>query len=389
MTYNLLRYPQAQASSREPRFKQIIEHVNPDILIVQEITSPSGVTSFQNNVLGGKYKAGTFIDGYDMDNALFYKDSLFTFLSNVPIPTQLRDISIFTLVHNFAKDTIIIHSAHLKAGSGSSEEQRRLNEVNQLRLRTDQYKSNTCYILVGDLNLYTSEEPAYQRLMDQTKSGYFLDPLNRPGSWGNNPNFADIHTQSTRVESLPDGGSSGGLDDRFDFILISQGIKDSGRVTYLEGSYTSFGNDGSHFNKSINTAPYNVIGISMANALYLASDHLPVFADFEFEILTDINERIENPVEFYLFQNYPNPFNPETIINFSFNAKSGIFSGRQFVSLKVFDILGREISVLVNGILTPGTHSVKFDGTGLSSGVYFYALSVNGSVLTRKMQLIR
>ncbi len=83
-----------------------------------------------------------------------------------------------------------------------------------------------------------------------------------------------------------------------------------------------------------------------------------------------------------LFQNYPNPFNPSTIISYQLPSSS-------YVSLKIFDVLGREVASLVEGVQKPGSHEVKFDGSRLSSGVYFYALAAGGRVVTKKMILMK
>ena len=90
----------------------------------------------------------------------------------------------------------------------------------------------------------------------------------------------------------------------------------------------------------------------------------------------------ELPDEFTLFQNYPNPFNPTTAISYQLTANS-------FVSLRVFDVLGREIATLVNEQKPPGTYSVLFDARSLTSGVYFYRLVAGGFVQTRKLLLMR
>ena len=73
------------------------------------------------------------------------------------------------------------------------------------------------------------------------------------------------------------------------------------------------------------------------------------------------------PNEYKLYQNYPNPFNPMTNIKYQIS-KAG------FVILKIYDILGRQISTLINEKQTPGSYNVTFDATSLSSGVYFYKL---------------
>ena len=88
------------------------------------------------------------------------------------------------------------------------------------------------------------------------------------------------------------------------------------------------------------------------------------------------------PYAFDLSQNYPNPFNPTTTIRFAV-PNSGP------VSLRVYDLLGREIAVLVDGPLTPGYYAARFDAHSLSSGIYFYRLVASGLVETKKMQLVK
>lgn len=91
----------------------------------------------------------------------------------------------------------------------------------------------------------------------------------------------------------------------------------------------------------------------------------------------------EIPVKFALNQNYPNPFNPSTKITFS-------ILNSDFVTLKIYDILGREIQTLVNEFQKADTYSVNFDASKLSSGIYFYRLQVGDDfVETKKMLLMR
>jgi len=103
---------------------------------------------------------------------------------------------------------------------------------------------------------------------------------------------------------------------------------------------------------------------------------------FSGSIITGINNGNKIPTEYSLNQNYPNPFNPVTRINFSV-PKQG------FVSLKVYDVLGREVKALVNEVESPGVYSVDFNGTELSSGVYFYRMESNGFTDIKKMLLIK
>ncbi|MBK9333767.1 MAG: SBBP repeat-containing protein [Ignavibacteria bacterium] len=90
----------------------------------------------------------------------------------------------------------------------------------------------------------------------------------------------------------------------------------------------------------------------------------------------------ELPEQFSLSQNYPNPFNPSTIINYQ-------LSMINYVSLKVYDALGREVATLVNEKQNPGTYQVEFDGSGLTSGVYFYKLTAGEFTDTKRMFLVK
>jgi len=86
--------------------------------------------------------------------------------------------------------------------------------------------------------------------------------------------------------------------------------------------------------------------------------------------------------EFYLAQNYPNPFNPTTSIEYQ-------VASIEKVSIKVYDILGREITTLVNEVKSPGIYEVKFDASNLSSGVYFYQLNAGSKTATKKLLLLK
>jgi hypothetical protein len=90
----------------------------------------------------------------------------------------------------------------------------------------------------------------------------------------------------------------------------------------------------------------------------------------------------EIPAEYKLFDNYPNPFNPNTIIRFQ-------IKDSRLVTLKVFDILGREVEMLVNEKQTPGTYEVNFNASNLPSGIYFYTLRSGDFTDTKKMLLIK
>ncbi|SMO39815.1 T9SS type A sorting domain-containing protein [Gracilimonas mengyeensis] len=100
------------------------------------------------------------------------------------------------------------------------------------------------------------------------------------------------------------------------------------------------------------------------------------------DIVVSNEQLVEAPNAYQLEQNYPNPFNPSTTIKYQLPASSE-------VSLKVYDMLGREVADLVNGRQAAGAHQARFDASNLSSGMYIYRLQAGSFVETRKMMLIK
>lgn len=99
--------------------------------------------------------------------------------------------------------------------------------------------------------------------------------------------------------------------------------------------------------------------------------------------ITDVNEKEDYPKKFSLNQNYPNPFNPTTTINYSLPNMEN--SEASLVKLKIYDVLGREVETLVDEKQKPGYYHIKFDGSNLSSGIYFCRLQVKQHTETIKM----
>src|SRR5690606_8604547 len=88
------------------------------------------------------------------------------------------------------------------------------------------------------------------------------------------------------------------------------------------------------------------------------------------------------PEQYYLSQNYPNPFNPETIIKYQIPS-----AGR--TTLKIYDLLGNDVATLVDEFQSTGRYEIKFNGSSLSSGIYFYRLQSDSFVETKKMILLK
>ena len=127
-----------------------------------------------------------------------------------------------------------------------------------------------------------------------------------------------------------------------------------------------------------------------AGIMVYAANNLKSYTDGVFSALTDIDTRqIGIPQEFALMQNYPNPFNPLTFIKYTIGGTGGQGLGVSGVSLVVFDVLGREVAVLVNERKPAGSYQVTFDGSGLSSGMYVYRVMAGPFVQSRAMLLVR
>ena len=312
MTYNLLNF--SDDDNREMHYISILESVLPDLIVVQEVVGQTGFTHFQSDVLdvfeNGQWSGAPFLNqSAQQDIALFFKHDIFSFISTGAVGTAqssgTRDVIEWTMVHNMSEIEFAIYGVHFKASSGSSNAEQRLAEATVLRQHLNNL-SNSYFIVAGDFNIYSnsaSTEPAFNMLTGESDNnvGRLFDPIDRIGNWHNNSSFSDVHTQSPRTTSFG-GGANGGMDDRFDWLFVSESIlNNQSRMVYVDDTYTAFGNDGNHFNDAINSGNNFSVSDQIADALHDASDHLPVYMDVWFDdlVFTDrgivITEIMVNP----------------------------------------------------------------------------------------------
>lgn len=329
--YNLLTYGDVSnpTNYKDSRLKTIINHVQPDIFGANEIhNTPAMSNNILSNVLGSGWEKASYSNTTNayQTNMLFWKSDKFSLQSQVVIVSLVRDIIAYRLYYKDTTartdDSVFLTAivCHLKAGEGGTDETDRANETRAIVNYLNSLGKEANYILMGDLNLYTSDERAYQNLINNNNIfSRFNDPVNRPGSWHSNNSFSSIHTQSTRTTNLSDNGVSGGLDDRFDFILVSDAMLSSKLgVRYIPGSYKTIGQDGNHYNRAVNAAPQNTSApTNVIQALYEFSDHLPVSADFVFQPKGVNIVEIEN--DFANSFDVVNPFFENLSISFSTN----------------------------------------------------------------------
>ncbi|MBP5650820.1 MAG: T9SS type A sorting domain-containing protein [Bacteroidales bacterium] len=333
MHYNLLFYTEQGSggcnsstnnlNTKDAALRTIIDYVEPDVFVVNEIGSNvSYADRIVNNVLNTNGRQGyqhgplTNYSGGNIANMLFYNSAKLAFHSHFSLNTVNRDINgykMYYITPNLSHGDTVFTTfilMHLKAGTGSDNEQKRLSQVTRLMnyLESTGLYGNIC--LSGDFNIYGASEDAYQHLIHYSNSLYkFYDPINMEAEWNNSYDSRYVHTQSTHSD---DNGcaSPGGLDDRFDFILVSSPVYyGSRKVSIVDGSYKALGNDGNHFNKSINYSTNQAVPSSVANALYNMSDHLPVIMDLAIDVspvsvsapsIADFEVYAINPVEDHL-----------------------------------------------------------------------------------------
>lgn len=362
MSYNLTNYgnnisPCTAANNgltlKNPAFKTIVKHIKPDILGVCEMnTNPLIAGSFLSNVLNtdgvsefvrsavASEPSGT------ITSVLFYNGDKMALAYQSKAQTQYRLTHHFRLYMKTEElaqgDTLWLNVllCHLKAGTASSDVSDRASMALAIRNYLNTFPKKENCIIMGDFNFYRSSEAGFQTLTAASPNPVyqFQDPINRVGTWTGNSSFADVHTQCPRTDNNGGCYSGGGLDDRFDFILMNRHLlNDSAGIRYIPGSYKVPGNDGQHFNSSINNPPANTsVPSPVLSALFLASDHLPVQADL----------RLSGTITTAVLKNRPSG---KIRLEFHEGALfSDVFNEGEKIALSVFDLQGK---IIVSGTM--------------------------------------
>ena len=407
-TQNFLGYPTQGPTSRDPYFRTIYAAMQPDVLFTEEIQysglpqgGPGVIDEIRDSILN-YYHPGLYAHApwkqpqtltSDTQPAMFYKSSKITYISLHSIYTGTRggdrDILEYNFTINTTADTLHVFVVHLKADSGSDNSNppilnstRRLYEADSLRNFMNTLPAGSKFLVVGDFNTYSNEPCVATALVgSQTNNnGQCKDPLNpgnNPQTWHQQIAYANIHTQSTRIIALPDSGSTAGLDDRFDLILTSASSMDTNIIL---SSYKAFGNDGNHYRDSINHLPNTAVPDSVANALYHASDHLPVVCSFQFGVvalpasfaqLTPANGSAAQPLSgklvwnsslgtntFDLYFGTSNP--PTTIVSANQTDTTYSYSGLPAGTTYYWQVVAKNLGGNVSGTGSPYSFTTAF-----------------------------
>jgi len=380
MFYNLLEFPSAQPNNREQILMEILDEYEPDLFMICELESEYGADLILNTSLndeGINYVRAPFEPSQsgdpDHQQILFYRKGMFSLEAAEVIPTQVRDINHYTLKLSTAdqqSDPVVIEVfvTHLKSSQGSGNQTLRLDMVNQFTNRLETLDPNSFVIFSGDFNFYTASEPGYQELLDPTNAIVMVDPIDRPGSWNNNINFQDIHSQSTRISSGPFGaGAGGGLDDRFDFITISENMRSDPKLKYIDDTYKSFGNNGNCYDNSINSTDCTGdFSQELRENLYNMSDHLPIVMNLETnkEIVLNTND--------YLIENIIALENTLVSENLNIRLNSNFSEN---ISFEIYNILGQKLLEFTSENST----YLSVDVSKFSNGIYYLKCNLPAS----------
>jgi hypothetical protein len=203
----------------------------------------------------------------------------------------------------------------------------------------------------------------YNNLLNQPRviNGYSLDT----GGDINGDGFDDVIIGYDRKINVYFGSENFNINPN---IILDDSLRGSTQYIYIIGDLNKDGYD-----EIISFAPNYPITENPQGKVYI----------YSYNKLTDVEDIQKSFLnDFELNQNYPNPFNPATNIRFA-------LSSRQFVTLTIYDVLGKKITKLIDEEKPAGQYEVDFNANNLSSGVYFYQLKSGSFILTRKMVLLR
>jgi len=313
MFYNVLNYPLQEPTTRIQDLEVVLDDYRPDLFMICELNNEQGADNILNilKYFNENYERAIFElntsddnlgDQNDLQNMIFYDSTKFILENQAVITSTYRDFNHYELKLNTVdQDTnpiyLDVFVTHLKSSSGVDNQQLRLDMVDDFVAYLENLPNDRNVVFGGDLNLYTSSEPAFQELLETSNNITFVDPADRIGSWHNNQNYLDMFTQSTRTQSGL-GGATGGFDDRFDFIMTSENMLTNTDIYYAPDSYQVYGNNDNPncYNQEINSSNCDGVDFNQTirNALYNMSDHLPVTLELQTTEALGITDLVYN-----------------------------------------------------------------------------------------------
>ena len=391
MQYNLLEYGNYNSGfadcyetnnntqRKDECIRTLVDYVKPDIFTVCEFGATSALQNdflrHNLNINGANYWQSDNIINYagsNIINHIFFDSRKLGLSKHVALRTNPRDTDFYELYlktpNLAAGDTIklVCIVVHPKAGQGYEA-----SRCAQMQIAMDylnQHYPHDNALIMGDFNMYGASESGY-RLLTQTYSNpevCFVDPVGSAGigEWNNNNQYAAYHTQSTRSYS-EECFSGGGLDDRFDFILMADEIKFSyNHLRYVNNSYHAIGNDGHHFNQSVDQGTNTAVPAEVAEALFDGSDHLPVTMKIAVDVHLGVEEEMAQSLQACVA---PNPATNLAKVSF-YNPSQGQ------VQFDLYSLQG-QLMQRAAGVFGEGAQQFELDLQGLTKGFYLLRIA--------------
>jgi len=365
---------------RQPSFQRVLNAINPDIICFNECFNSSAV---QVKDVISQMLPGTSWNAVKLDAGNITVSKYPVAQSWLVYPDHRITALLIDLPPWFENDVLVIN-CHYKCCGGISNDETRQREADAtiafiLDAKTPggiiNLPSETPFIILGDLNLVGDRQQLITLL-----SGEIINTQ----LFGNGapPDWDDTDLEDLLSQQSDKRTAYTWRDDESSFP--------PGRLEYqiFSNSVMTVENDFVIQTEVMSQSRLNQYGLQLLDTR-TASDHFPKVSDFSIDKITFVQEKFPAH-DFYLAQNYPNPFNPTTKIKFTIpRADTRHASSLQMVTLKIYDILGREIATLLDEFRSAGNYEVKFNATGLPGGIYFYQMRTGNYSDTKKMILLR
>jgi endonuclease/exonuclease/phosphatase family metal-dependent hydrolase len=371
MTYNV-EFDGLMDVAKQPMYQRILNAIKPDVITFNEFfnTSAEQVKTVMNQI--HPLPGGVSWNAIKLD-AGNVTISKFPFKQHWVVASGQRiTASLINLASKYQNDILIIN-CHLRCCTADDIRQQEADAIiaflrdakTEGGFITLPYK--TPFMISGDLNLV-----GFSQQLKTLLTG-------------------DIVNTSTYGTSGPPDWDSTSLEDLYSYQTdkpTAYTWRDDaqsytpGRLDYMIYSNSSMNVEKSFILQTevMPSERLSLYGLNLTDTKS-ASDHFPKIADFTFRTTTG---KLENniPAKFELLQNYPNPFNPSTTINYNLLEEGE-------VTLKVFDVLGKEVATLVNEVQHSARYSINFNAPRLAGGIYFYQLKSGSFIETKKLVLLR
>ncbi len=358
--------------ARLPSFSRLLQAINPDIMCFNECFSS---TAMQVKNVIDQMLTGTNWNAVKLDDGNVTISRYPVIQSWLVYPGHRITASLIDLPEWYGQDLMVINS-HLKCCGGQVNDDKRQLEVDAtvafiLDAKTPggivSLPSETPFVILGDMNFVGDRQQLITLLTGEIINTSIFGNGGAP-DWDNTDLEDLLSSQSDKrtaytwrsdENSFPPG--------RLDYQIYSNSVINVEKNFVIQ-------------TEVMDPSRLNQYGLELLDTR-TASDHFPTVSDISFDSITNVLQ--ENKLtEFRLEQNYPNPFNPSTKIVFQLDQ-------REFVTLRVFNLLGIEVATLVNESLPAGNYKFQFEGKNLASGVYIYILNTEKNFAAKKMTLLK